>query len=333
MTRHRNHGKKRIRKCATALLTMTFILSGCGSAETTTDNSQTETVASSEEVTTVATTEPTTEVITESEIQKPELTIEEAKCRDLQTAAMLYVTVMDTLMEPDAFDSIATIAGESGFMIVPEGNPYGSDFSYLIPEGKDIDTFLNKFETNLGDKPLPIYYYDMEWQPTCWGVYVDKDFNVEIDATTAEGKAISVYPTINSIYQYASQSAKKNKADDVVSAAEISAALSKSLANEDAYDEIYDYSFKQDEILATARPGEPFRSAVDSPLDNFLREMNTNMGGNAPVMRYVESVKGWVPTEWGIAVLDSKPWVKVFITDGTKENKVEVYPDFDQIYK
>ncbi len=172
----------------------------------------------------------------------------------------------------------------------------------------------------------------MEFKPTRWGIFVDKDFNVYIHAVTDDGQAVELYPNTDSWYQYASVSTKKNKANDVVTAAKISTAVSAALADENGYFEVYEYAGSDDLIIASAKPGEPFRSTVNKSLNSFLGIVNEQLGGKAPVLYHLGISDGWVPKEWEISLSDKSPYLKVFISDGTDVNRVEVYPDIDKTY-
>ena len=124
---------------------------------------------------------------------------------------------------------------------------------------------------------------------------------------------------------------KSRKADDVTAAGTVNSAMSSALANEDAYDEIMD---KMDgTILATAEQDKEFKAnGVSAP--NFISELNANVGGKAPKLKYKKKLEGtatFTPKGWAVAATNGKPIV--YITDGTTSNKVEVQPSIDKNYK
>ena len=117
--------------------------------------------------------------------------------------------------------------------------------------------------------------------------------------------------------------------DDVAAAETVNTAAMTSLANEDAYDDVMMYM--DGRILATAVAGEPFQAEGGLDLHSFLNEMNMNLGGKSPSLRYKGPVNGWTPKGWAIAIRDAKP--VVYITDGTIYNKVELQPNIDENYR
>ena len=119
------------------------------------------------------------------------------------------------------------------------------------------------------------------------------------------------------------------KTKDISAAETVNTAVQTSLANEDAYDEIMNYM--DGRILATANAGEPFRAEGGLSLNYFLSEVNANLGGKTPELKYRGPVNGWTPKGWAVGVQNGKPIV--YITDGTSYNKVELQPSIDQNYK
>jgi len=122
---------------------------------------------------------------------------------------------------------------------------------------------------------------------------------------------------------------KKAKADDITGAYSISCAINETLANEGAFDDIM--SISKGGIIAVAKAGEPFVSATTTPIDNFLAELQKILG-NSPTLNYSGTVNGWTPAGWAIGI-DSEWRPFVYITDGTVNHKVEIYPQVDVNYQ
>ena len=245
----------------------------------------------------------------------------------------LCLAAYNALSNEDAFDSIATIAGKGAITIEPLGNPQGSERTYYAPEGSDVSVFLDELENNITNEDIPIFYYNMEFKPTRWGVYIDQDYHVIIHAVDNDGQAVEVYPNTDSWYQYASSNTKQNKADDIEAATAIALAVQETLTDESAFDDIYAYVTAKEIVIASAKPGEPFRSTVDSPVSIFLNKLNNSLGGKAPIIKHLENSSLWIPKEWQITLTNSKPLLRIYISDGTDKNKVELYPEIDDSYK
>ena len=122
---------------------------------------------------------------------------------------------------------------------------------------------------------------------------------------------------------------KQAKADDITAAGSINNAIMVTLANEGAFDDIM--SLSKGEIIAVAKAGEPFVSATKAPMDHFLAELQKNLG-NAPVLNYTGTINGWTPAGWAIEI-DSDWKEIVYITDGSVNHKVEIYPHVDVNYQ
>ena len=128
---------------------------------------------------------------------------------------------------------------------------------------------------------------------------------------------------------------KSRKADDIAAAETVNTAVQTSMSNEDAYDDIMAHMDGQP--FATAAQEGTF-TAVTGKMDNgganFLPEVNSNLGGHAPKLKFRKSLEGmsWTPGGWAIGATNGKPIV--WITDGSgTTNKVEVQPSIDKAYK
>ncbi|MBR3538973.1 MAG: zinc ribbon domain-containing protein [Eubacterium sp.] len=119
---------------------------------------------------------------------------------------------------------------------------------------------------------------------------------------------------------------------DIEAAEKIGTNVLAALANEDAYDDTREYA-DSDFAIVKAFGGNAFVSNVGKPVDSFLKELNKNLGGTAPELKYPGPVNGWTPKGWAVFVYKQKPYVKVYITDGTMEHMVEMYPNVDENYK
>lgn len=106
--------------------------------------------------------------------------------------------------------------------------------------------------------------------------------------------------------------------------------VQKTWEDEASLDDILNYIASEGTVIAAAKPGEPFRSLVDSPIDVFLGTLNEKLGGKAPVMRYIGDVNGVTTLEWGVLVMNHSPGVKIIIFDGKPENSFEIYPGIDK---
>ncbi|MBR0146336.1 MAG: prepilin-type N-terminal cleavage/methylation domain-containing protein [Eubacterium sp.] len=130
---------------------------------------------------------------------------------------------------------------------------------------------------------------------------------------------------------------KSRKADDIAAAETINTAVQTSMSNEDAYDDIIEAM--DGGVIATAGLEQPFVSAshakVKNAAANFLEEVNSNLSGKAPKLKYRkvldDTAANWTPGGWAIGCTNSRPIV--WITDGTTTNKVEIQPSISKYYK
>lgn len=276
-----------------------IILGGCGSDKPATEQTDSSTTAASTEAKTIAKAESVTEKKTESSVSELNLTEEEARCRDRQTAFIVYDAATEALSNKDAFNSVKQIAGNNGIGI-ESTDSNGIDFN--IPEQYKIDAFQQEFEKKLKVRTLPMFYYNMEWKPVQWGIYIDKNYKVHVHTINTEGNAVEVYPDTDSWYQYGSKDERQNKADDIESATKIGLEVQNTWKDDASIDDIFSYITPEGTVIAAAKPGEPFQSLVDSPINVFLGNLNGKLGGKAPVMRYIGDVNGVMTLEWGILV-------------------------------
>ena len=123
----------------------------------------------------------------------------------------------------------------------------------------------------------------------------------------------------------------QGKDKDIEAANKIETAVQAALANEDAYDDVNEF-FDSGRVVAAAFGENAFVSTVEKPLNSFLTELNESLGGTAPELQYEGPVNGWKPAGWAVVLYSRKPYVKVYITDGTTNNMVEMYPDVDANY-
>ena len=127
---------------------------------------------------------------------------------------------------------------------------------------------------------------------------------------------------------------KSRKADDIAAAETVNTAVQTSLSNEDAYDEIM--ASMNGEILLCAAQDTAFPTTTYA---NFANEVNSNMGGKTPKLKYKKSLEtgGFIPGGWAVAASNGKPIV--YITDGgtyssyTANKMVEVQPSIHKDYK
>lgn len=125
---------------------------------------------------------------------------------------------------------------------------------------------------------------------------------------------------------------KSRKADDIAAAETVNTAVQTSLSNEDAYDEIM--GSMNGDILLAADADTAFASTA---YPNFVAEVNSNLGGKTPKLKYKKTLEtgGFMPGGWAVACSNGKP--VVYITSGgtslTNTNKVEVQPSIHKDYK
>ena len=127
---------------------------------------------------------------------------------------------------------------------------------------------------------------------------------------------------------------KSRKADDIAAAETVNTAVQTSLSNEDAYDEIM--GSMNGEILLCAAADSAFPT---NTYTNFANEVNSNMGGKTPKLKYKKTLEtgGFLPGGWAVAASNGKPIV--YITDGgtytsyTANKMVEVQPSIHKDYK
>jgi hypothetical protein len=126
---------------------------------------------------------------------------------------------------------------------------------------------------------------------------------------------------------------KSDKADDVCSAGDINTACSAALADEDAYYDIYKIAKNINDsnsvvIVAAAQSGNVFESINGYSIPTFIREVNTNLNNNIPVIRY----KGDGQDYWSIGVSsDCKIYVYIGSFPGSTEYQLQ--PDICDEYK
>ena len=118
---------------------------------------------------------------------------------------------------------------------------------------------------------------------------------------------------------------KSRKADDLTAGGTINSAVSAALANEDAYDEIQ--SSMNGTVIATATQGGQFvANGISCP--TFLEELNSNIGGTAPKLKYKkDGQNGWAV---GVSSV-GKPIV--WISTSSNVTAYSVQPEIHKKYK
>jgi type IV pilus assembly protein PilA len=121
---------------------------------------------------------------------------------------------------------------------------------------------------------------------------------------------------------------KSRRADDLSAAETINSAMSSALANEDAYDEIQ--SHMNGTVIASALTGQPFSAQSGINCPTFLEELNSNIGGSAPKLKYrKDSQSGWAV---GVSTV-GKPIVWIATNNNANLTAFSVQPEIDKKYK
>ena len=131
---------------------------------------------------------------------------------------------------------------------------------------------------------------------------------------------------------------KSRRADDVAAAETVNTAVQTSMSNEDAYDDIM--KSMNGTILLSAAEDTAFD---ETKYKNFAKEVNSNMGGKTPKLKYHKTLTeegSFMPGGWAVAISNSKP--VVYITDGSDlvgstsvatSKGVQVQPSISKDYK
>jgi len=121
---------------------------------------------------------------------------------------------------------------------------------------------------------------------------------------------------------------KSRKADDIAAAETVNTAVQTSLSNEDAYDEIM--AVMNGSVLLSANADAAFPTTT---YPTFATEVNSNLGGKTPKLKYKKNLEtaGFLPAGWAVGASNGKPIV--WITDGGTTNMVEVQPSIHKDYK
>ena len=134
---------------------------------------------------------------------------------------------------------------------------------------------------------------------------------------------------------------KSRRGDDVQAAATINTAVTATLANEAAYDAAAANMKTGGKVLATANAHSANSSfvkgsglsSVDNKDDVFVNDLNSNLGGEAPQIKYIKDFNNGTTTlfQWEVYANDAgKPVVKL----STGNNKLyELQPSIDPSYK
>jgi len=119
---------------------------------------------------------------------------------------------------------------------------------------------------------------------------------------------------------------KSSAAEDVESSQLIQSALSSTMANEDAYDELQPYM--NGTVIFTAEPGKPFRTVNGINAPTALQELNMNVGGSAPSLHNTSNGQ----TGWAVGVnSNGKPIV--WISTANNQTAYELQPETCDEYR
>lgn len=240
--------------------------------------------------------------------------IDELKEAVLKNADESYLEGIDELSPEDGIEELE----------------YLENYDYLN------DEYIAEYYKNMG---FQLYYYEVPCtyeEEVDWDHSEDQEFT-EMMVYYRAGYSREHYSTIGVALalDVTEDLISGGKAADAESAMGIGEAMSSALAYEDAYEEVVVYPYGT--IIATADGGEPFEQAVDGSLDVFMEELNNGMefifdDEDSPEIEYHGSSIPWNPAGWAVA-LDESGKVTVYITDGTTENMLELYPDLADEYR
>ena len=124
---------------------------------------------------------------------------------------------------------------------------------------------------------------------------------------------------------------KSRRGDDVQAAATINTAVTATLANEDAYDEVATLMTGSN-VIASANAHPTTGTAVfQAPTgrSSFLADLNSNLGNEAPKIKYTKNFGGAAPTgySWEVLVSESgKPIVGLNVTGGAHAGSYQLQP-------
>ncbi len=148
----------------------------------------------------------------------------------------------------------------------------------------------------------------------------DKDVCYKYKGSWYSISALSLAPAM---VRYIS---KSSAADDVAAAETIRSALNCAMANEDAYDELQPYM--NGKVIFTAEPGKPFQTVNGINAPNALKELNMNLGGNAPSLHNTSNGQNG----WAVGV-DSNEITIVWISTANSQTAYELQPDICDEYR
>jgi type IV pilus assembly protein PilA len=115
---------------------------------------------------------------------------------------------------------------------------------------------------------------------------------------------------------------KSRKADDVAAAETVNTGVNAALANEDAYSEVADDMGDGVSSAAVATAAGDGSTPFTGSATIFLRELNDNVGGNAPKVKYTKDGN----TSWTVRLQSNG---KAVVYKGA----AELQPDIDDSYK
>ena len=119
---------------------------------------------------------------------------------------------------------------------------------------------------------------------------------------------------------------------DIKSAQKIAETVAKVLKSKKVKKEISKY---KGEVAITARSGKKFTPVAKAKLDTFVELVNKHLPNEyneiSPQIRHTGTSQGWTIKAWAVT-LDENGEPVVYVTDGTLENKMELYPNVDKNY-
>ena len=325
-----------LRKICICVLTVSFILTGCGKGNDEAMPGSGSTGDTYEEE--------------NSETGKYDA-INKARAEDVKSAEMISAAVYEALADEKVFDEVFDSLNGKILAWANEGQRFEDG-------GAGHERFLmalNNNEKLVGGTPILQYKEQLlgtgNFIPGGWAVtYVNGKVQVYVVGKiydwglTDYSDKVQVYPDTDDNYKERQDTGdvyRDAKDVDIRNAGDMNSYARAALASEAAYNEVC-LELDSGKIIAWAKEGEAFEDGGRG-YTNFLKELNESykIKGGAPMLQYKETIRDgidFIPAGWAIAFKDNIP--VIYITDGTMSYgtldsapKVEMQPKVSFYYK